>query len=74
MLPTAANTCFIPLKGTTVISSLILDGVIPSSPLRPQAAVTIQGLELFRIVQLRCPSLSVQAWVKTLCDLHGVSF
>ena len=36
-------------------------------------AVTIDILELYRTSHLRCPHLSIQAFVKTLSDLHGVS-
>lgn len=65
--------CFIPTNGATIISSLVQEGVVPSSLLKSHIAITIQGLELFRIAQLGCPLLSVQAWVKSLCDIHGVS-
>ncbi|KAJ7757889.1 hypothetical protein B0H16DRAFT_1416370 [Mycena metata] len=30
--------------------------------------------ELYRLAHLRCPSLAIQPWVKTLSDLHGKSF
>lgn len=69
----AASVRFIPTNGTTIISSLVQEGVVPSSPLKPHVAITIQGLELFWIAQLCCPLLLVQAWVKSLCDIHGVS-
>lgn len=29
---------------------------------------------MFRVARLRCPTLSVQSWVKTLCDLHGRAY
>ncbi|KAI6094920.1 hypothetical protein EV401DRAFT_2062520 [Pisolithus croceorrhizus] len=48
-------------------------GVIPCSPIHPTAAVTIGALELFHIARLRSPHFSVQAFVKTLCDLQGFS-
>lgn len=31
-------------------------------------------LELFRIARLRTPSISIQAWMKTITDLHGTPF
>ncbi|KAJ7440038.1 hypothetical protein FB451DRAFT_1059100 [Mycena latifolia] len=31
-------------------------------------------LEMFRVARLRCPTLSIQSWVKTLCDLHGRAY
>ncbi|KAI6094284.1 hypothetical protein EDD16DRAFT_1699072 [Pisolithus croceorrhizus] len=49
-------------------------GVVPCSPIHPMAAVTIGALELFCITQLRSPHFSIQAFVKTLCDLQGVIF
>src|SRR5882724_10561456 len=56
-----------------VASSIIHNGCIPSSPLTPSACITIQCLELYRIAHLQCPHLSIQAFIKTLCDLHSVS-
>ncbi|KAI6125002.1 hypothetical protein EDD16DRAFT_1763245, partial [Pisolithus croceorrhizus] len=57
-----------------ITSALMRQGVVPCSPIHPTAAVTIGALELFRIAQLRSPHFSVQAFVKTLCDLQGVIF
>ena len=47
--------------------------MIPCSPISPSVAVTIDVLELYRTSHLRCPHLSIQAFVKTLSDLHRVS-
>ncbi|KAI6114258.1 hypothetical protein F5141DRAFT_1187847 [Pisolithus sp. B1] len=49
-------------------------GVVPCSPIHPTAAVTIRALELFHITWLCSPHFSIQAFVKTLCDLQGVIF
>src|SRR6267154_2267222 len=46
---------------------------MPCSPLLPSVAITIDVLELYRVANLRSPRLSIQAFVKTLSDLHGVS-
>ncbi|KAI5986552.1 hypothetical protein EDC04DRAFT_2873517 [Pisolithus marmoratus] len=46
-------------------------GVVPCSPIHPTAAVTFGALELFHITQLRSPHFSIQASIKTLCDLQG---
>ncbi|KAI6018897.1 hypothetical protein BKA83DRAFT_4464818 [Pisolithus microcarpus] len=51
-----------------------LEGVVPCSPIHPTAAVTFGALELFRIARLRSPHFSIQAFIKTLCDLQGVTF
>ncbi|EIW78051.1 hypothetical protein CONPUDRAFT_61867, partial [Coniophora puteana RWD-64-598 SS2] len=45
-------------------------GLIPSSPTNPTVCVTADVLEVYRLAHLRCPHLSVQAFVKTVCDLH----
>ncbi|KIK17769.1 hypothetical protein PISMIDRAFT_14853 [Pisolithus microcarpus 441] len=57
-----------------ITSALICQGVIPCSPIHPMAAVTFGALELFCIAQLHSPHFSVQAFVKTLCNLQGVTF
>ncbi|KAI5986451.1 hypothetical protein EDC04DRAFT_2873538 [Pisolithus marmoratus] len=49
-------------------------GVAPCSPIHPTAAVTFRALELLCIVWLHSPHFSIQAFVKTLCDLQGVIF
>ncbi|KAJ7787126.1 hypothetical protein B0H14DRAFT_3095486 [Mycena olivaceomarginata] len=46
---------------------------MPSTLLHPTVVVTVRALELFRVMQLRCPRLSVQAFTRGLCDLHSVA-
>jgi hypothetical protein len=29
---------------------------------------------MYRVAHLRCPTLGIQAWLKTLADLHGTAF
>lgn len=55
-------------------ASLIRQGLIPCAPYRPTPTVTTRLLELFRHSHLRCPHFSIQAFVKSLCDLHGLVF
>ncbi len=55
-------------------ASLVRQGLIPCAPYRPTLAVTTRLLELFRCTHLRCPHLSIQAFVKGICDLHGFAF
>ncbi|KAJ7719756.1 hypothetical protein B0H14DRAFT_3098579 [Mycena olivaceomarginata] len=45
---------------------------MPAAPYSPNVAITIRTLEIFRVMQLRCPRLGVQAFVRALCDIHGV--
>ncbi|KAI0038697.1 hypothetical protein FA95DRAFT_1505189 [Auriscalpium vulgare] len=59
-------------RGTA--GSLLHRGLLPSAPLSPTVAITIHCMELYRLAHLRCPSLSIQAWVHTLCDFHGTTF
>ena len=80
----ATNSCFVgteklpclilpPPEDEYVSSALVRQGMVPCSPISPSMAVTIDVLELYRTSRLRCPHLSIQAFVKTLSDLHGVS-
>ncbi|KIK20250.1 hypothetical protein PISMIDRAFT_13140 [Pisolithus microcarpus 441] len=54
-----------------ITSALICQGVIPCSPIHPTTAVTFGALEFFRIAWLCSPHFSIQAFIKTLCDLQG---
>ncbi|KAI5999231.1 hypothetical protein EDD15DRAFT_2363309 [Pisolithus albus] len=53
---------------------LIRHGLIPCSPITPKVAVTVHALKLYHTTRQRCPNLSIQAYVKSLCDMHGVPF
>jgi hypothetical protein len=57
-----------------VSSAIIRHGLIPCAPYSPTAAITISALEFYRIIHLRCPHISIQAFVKTICDLHCSPF
>ncbi|KAJ7822839.1 hypothetical protein B0H13DRAFT_2376426 [Mycena leptocephala] len=65
-----------PLTGNNVFiaSGLMGQGLIPCSPWTPKVAVTICLLEIYRVAHLRCPTLGIQPWLKTLADLHGTAF
>ncbi|KAJ7151899.1 hypothetical protein C8R43DRAFT_1087929 [Mycena crocata] len=45
---------------------------MPCAPWKPSVAVKIRVLDAYRVMHVRCPQLAVQAYVKALCDLHGV--
>jgi hypothetical protein len=62
----------IQLTDQLVTSALVRQGVIPCSPIIPTVGISIDVLELYRVTHLRSPHLSVQAFVKTLCDLQTV--
>lgn len=54
----------------SIPAALIRHGAIPCSPLRPSVAVSIRTMEIFRLQRLRCPRLSIQSFVRFLCDIH----
>jgi hypothetical protein len=46
---------------------------MPVAPYFPTVVITIRALELYRVAHLRCPRLGIQAFVRALCDIHGVA-
>ncbi|KAF7377629.1 hypothetical protein MSAN_00185700 [Mycena sanguinolenta] len=54
-----------------VVSSLVGQGLFLCAPFAPKITIATRVLEMFHVNRLRCPSLSIQSWVKSLCDLHG---
>ena len=48
-------------------------GYAGTSPVYPQAAVSLKMLELFQVLSVRAPQLSIQKFVRAICDLHNVS-
>ncbi|KAJ3558554.1 hypothetical protein NP233_g11487 [Leucocoprinus birnbaumii] len=57
-----------------IVALLVKRGLVPCAPLCPSIAVTTRLLELYRNVHLRCPHLSIHAFIQSLCDLHGIPF
>jgi hypothetical protein len=56
-----------------ITSALIRQGIMPCSPINPTVGITTDALKIYRVANLRNPHLSIQAFVKTLCDLHTIS-
>ncbi|KAJ7730827.1 hypothetical protein B0H14DRAFT_2409539 [Mycena olivaceomarginata] len=52
-------------------SCFVAQGLIPATPWKPKVAFTTRCLEIYWLVRLRSPGVSIQPWVKTLADLHG---
>ena len=48
-------------------------GYAGTLPVYPQAAVSLKMLELFHVLGVRAPQLSIQKFVRAICDLHNVS-
>jgi hypothetical protein len=51
----------------------VREGLLPCAPWKPSVAITVRVLETYRIQHVRCPQLAIQSFVKSLCDMHGVS-
>ncbi|KAA1473373.1 hypothetical protein DENSPDRAFT_765398, partial [Dentipellis sp. KUC8613] len=49
-------------------------GYLGSSPYGISVVISLRTLELYRILRLRQPRLSIQAWIQSLCDLHNVNY
>ncbi|KAJ7857274.1 hypothetical protein B0H14DRAFT_2352306, partial [Mycena olivaceomarginata] len=54
-------------------SACVRRGWMPVSPFVPTVVITTRALEVYRVARLRCPRLGIQAFVRTLCDIHGVA-
>ncbi|KAJ3871338.1 hypothetical protein F5051DRAFT_446326 [Lentinula edodes] len=55
-------------------ASMVRSGVFPSSPLRHHHAFSTRTLHLFHDLFCRCPRLSIQPFIKSLCDIQGFPF
>ncbi|KAJ6459501.1 hypothetical protein DFH09DRAFT_960550 [Mycena vulgaris] len=61
------------IRGDAYVSAaFVRQGLMPISPYFPSVAISIRTLEVYRVAHLRCPRLGIQAWVRALCDMHGV--
>ncbi|KAJ7057970.1 hypothetical protein C8F01DRAFT_1085809 [Mycena amicta] len=63
----------LPKNHGTLASCCVRQGLIPCSVEGINVVITTRSLEFFRRMSLRCPRLGVQAFVRSLCDLHGVA-
>ncbi|KAG1781347.1 hypothetical protein EV702DRAFT_1193530 [Suillus placidus] len=61
-------------RDKTIASALVHQGLMPCSPISPAVGITLETLEFYHVAHLRSPHLSIQAFVKTMSDLHGVEF
>ncbi|EIW86142.1 hypothetical protein CONPUDRAFT_46498, partial [Coniophora puteana RWD-64-598 SS2] len=57
-----------------IAPAIVRQGFIPCAPDNPKNAVSLRTLDLYRTTKMRDPHLSIQAFVKTTCDLHAVIF
>ncbi|KAJ7270013.1 hypothetical protein B0H12DRAFT_997107, partial [Mycena haematopus] len=56
-----------------VASACVRHGWMPVSPYYPTVVISIRALEMYRVTHLRCPRLGIQAFIRALCDIHGVA-
>ncbi|KAJ3739200.1 hypothetical protein DFH05DRAFT_1530474 [Lentinula detonsa] len=55
-------------------ASYIRLGFLPFNPLLNHSLVSLQTVELYHHIFMRCPRLGVQPFLRGLCDLQGVRF
>ncbi|KAJ3983231.1 hypothetical protein F5890DRAFT_1601467 [Lentinula detonsa] len=55
-------------------ASYIRSGFLPFNPLLNKSLVSLQTVELYHHLFMRCPHLGVQPFLRALCDLQGVRF
>ncbi|KAJ3847695.1 hypothetical protein EV368DRAFT_76572 [Lentinula lateritia] len=53
---------------------MVCAGVFPSSPLQHNHAFSTRTLHLFHDLFCRCPRLSIQPFIKSLCSVQGLPF
>ncbi|KAH7870139.1 uncharacterized protein C8R40DRAFT_1163288 [Lentinula edodes] len=53
---------------------MVRSGIFPSSPLRHHHAFSTRTLHLFHDLFCQCPRLSIQPFIKSLCDVQGFPF
>ncbi|KAJ6459907.1 hypothetical protein C8R45DRAFT_1056176 [Mycena sanguinolenta] len=52
--------------------AVVENGLLPTAPHLPSVAITLRTVEVFRTMQLRCPRLGLQPFVRGLCDIHAL--
>ncbi|KAJ3724216.1 hypothetical protein DFJ43DRAFT_1003285 [Lentinula guzmanii] len=80
---TTTGKCFNPRQGhltqipvfvtdTYTNASYIRSGYLPFNPLLNQTLVSLDTLELYHNLFMRCPRLGIQPFIRALCDLQGI--
>ncbi|KAL0572064.1 hypothetical protein V5O48_009903, partial [Marasmius crinis-equi] len=64
---------FIPTD-LNVLSAFIRQGLLPCAPTKPSVAITLRTIDLYHTFFMRTPRLTIQPFVKSLCDIHCVPF
>ncbi len=53
---------------------LMRQGVIPCAPYSPELLISVRTMEVFHNTHLQCPRLSLQAFLRILCDLNSIAY
>ncbi|KAJ7857365.1 hypothetical protein B0H13DRAFT_2237717 [Mycena leptocephala] len=61
-------------NGNYPIRVVDLLGLFPCAPYEPTVVLSVRTLDFFQHAHARCPRLSIQAFVKSLCDVHGLPY
>ena len=64
--------CFPREDNRSFVNTLARHGYLVAAPEHPATAFSFDLLRIFMILSTRCPQLSAQAFVKGVCELHGV--
>ncbi|KAI0059962.1 hypothetical protein BV25DRAFT_1918089 [Artomyces pyxidatus] len=63
------------LPGSPYVNvTLLRQGCLGSTPLDVSSAISLRTLELYRRLRLRQPRVSIQAWIKVICDIHNLTY
>ena len=61
------------VPGTSYLNVTLLHyGLLSSNPFKPSIVFTIPTLEMFHRLCLQSPHVSIQAWIRVLCDIHNI--
>ncbi|KAI0038235.1 hypothetical protein FA95DRAFT_1567860 [Auriscalpium vulgare] len=54
--------------------TFLRQGYLGATPHDVSSVISIRTLELYRRLRLRQPRVSIQAWVRVICDLHNLTY
>ncbi|KAI0676054.1 hypothetical protein C8Q78DRAFT_1074995 [Trametes maxima] len=58
----------------TAVVALAEQGYMATTPISPSLAISFRTLELFRLIRLRKPSFSTEAFAKLVCDCYALPY
>ncbi|KAG2151616.1 uncharacterized protein EDB93DRAFT_1240001 [Suillus bovinus] len=56
------------------VQSLVSAGFLGNVPHNPSIAISLRTLEHYRLLRLRKPSLSIEAFAKVICDSYSIAY